>query len=134
LNKKDEAKAIATLKAEEAKYKVLIQQLKVQDTLKAKADGMLDGLESQVKNIPLVGDILASTIDFGGLKKEMGGIIGGITKNFMSLTAGGMSTGAAISKSFGDALPLLKSFGKMLKAIRPDNVSGGCSLLNQKSI
>jgi hypothetical protein len=43
---------------------------------------MLDGLESQVKNIPLVGDILASTIDFGGLKKEMGGIIGGITQNF----------------------------------------------------
>jgi hypothetical protein len=43
-------------------------------------------------------------------------IIGGITKNFMSLTADGMSTGAAISKSFGDALPLLKKFGKMLKA------------------
>jgi hypothetical protein len=59
---------------------------------------MLDGLESQVKNIPLVGDILASTIDFGGLKKEMGGVIGGITENFISLKKGGMaSTGSAIS-------------------------------------
>jgi hypothetical protein len=34
---------------------------------------MLDGLESQVKKIPIVGDILASTIRFRWIKKEMGG-------------------------------------------------------------
>jgi hypothetical protein len=92
------------------------KRVELQDNLQSKADGMLDGLESQVRNIPLVGDILASTIDFGGLKKEMGGILKGVTQNFMSLKAGGMSTGAAISKSFGAAIPSIMSFGASLYA------------------
>ena len=116
MNKADTTSALANLKIKAEEYKLEIQNLKVQDTLKAKADGMLDGLESKIKNIPLVGDILASTFDFGGMKKQLGGIVGGITKNFMSLTAGGMSTGAALKASFGAALPLLKSFGRMLLA------------------
>jgi methyl-accepting chemotaxis protein len=116
LNEADKQKLLETLKARRDEYKEMVKQQAVQDTITSKAGEMLDGLESQVKKIPIVGDILASTIDFGGLKKEMGGILGGITKNFMSLKAGGMSTGAALSQSFGAALPLLKQFGKMLLA------------------
>ena len=116
LSKEDKANLIKNLQTEEEKYKVLLQQLKVQNTLKAKADGMLDGLESQIKKVPIVGDILASTIDFGGLKKQMGGILGGITKNFMLLKAGGMGTGKAIGKSFMKAIPQVAAFGATLWA------------------
>lgn len=92
------------------------KRVKIQDSLQKKADAIFDGIESQVRKIPLVGDLLADTLDFGGMKKEFGGILKGVTQNFMSLKAGGMSTGAAISQSFGAALPLLKQFGKMLLA------------------
>ena len=116
LNEADKQKVLETLKARRDEYKVMIKQRAVQDSITSKAGEMLDTLESQVKKIPIVGDILASAIDFDGLKKEMAGIIGGITENFMSLKAGGMSTGEALSQSFGDALPLLKSFGKKVLA------------------
>ena len=81
------------------------KRVDLQDALQSKADGMLDGLESQIKNIPLGGDILASTVDFGGLKKQMGGIIGGITKNFTTLTGQGMAVGPAMAQSFKGAIP-----------------------------
>jgi len=87
------------------------KRVELQDALQSKADGMLDTLESQVKNIPLVGDMLASTIDFGGLKKEMGGILGGVAQNFTKLTGEGMAVGPAIAKSFGGAI---KSIGPLL--------------------
>jgi hypothetical protein len=97
-------------------FKVLVKEQKLRSDLKAKADGMLDGLESQVKKIPIVGDMLASTLDFGGLKKEMGGILSGITANFTMLKAGGMGTGKAIGKSFMKAIPQVASFGATLWA------------------
>jgi hypothetical protein len=89
---------------------------RIQDSLQSSADGMLDGLESQVKKIPIVGDLLASSIDFGGLKKEMGGILKGVTENFMLLKAGGMGTGNAIGKSFMTAIPQVAAFGATLWA------------------
>jgi len=97
-------------------FKVLVKEQKLRSDLKAKADGMLDGLESQVKKIPIVGDMLASTLDFGGLKKEMGGILSGITANFTMLKAGGMGTGKAIGKSFMKAIPQVAAFGATLWA------------------
>jgi len=115
LSEKDKDTLIESLQTEEATYKKTLEQLKVQNVLKAKADGMLDGLESQIKKVPIVGDILASTLDFGGLKKEMGVILGGVAKNFTELTDDGMAVGPALAKSFGGAIkgigPLLKNLG-----------------------
>ena len=88
----------------------------LQDELQTKADGMLDGLEGQIKQIPLVGDLLASTIDFGGLKKQMGGILKGITQQFVMLTAAGVPAGKAIGMSFRSAIPSIISFGASLWA------------------
>ena len=120
LNEKDKAKAIATLKIKSDEYKLEVKNLKLQDTLKTKSDGMLDGLESKIKKVPIVGDLLASTLDFGGLKKEMGGILGGVAKNFTTLKAGSMSTGKAIGKSFMKAIPQVAAFGATLwMAIAP---------------
>lgn len=92
------------------------KRVELQDTLQSKADSMLDGLESQIKGIPLIGGLLAKTIDFGGLKKQMGGILKGITTNFMLLKAGGMGTGKAIGKSFMKAIPQVAAFGATLWA------------------
>jgi len=47
----------------------------LQSELQTKADGMLDGLEGQIKKVPIIGDFLASTMDFKGLKKKMGKIL-----------------------------------------------------------
>ena len=116
LNEGDKKTVLAELKVQKDKYNSLIQQRKVQDTITSKANGMLDGLESQIKKVPIVGDLLASTLDFGGLKKEMGGIIGGITQNFTTLKAGGMGTGKAIGKSFMKAIPQVAAFGATLWA------------------
>lgn len=88
----------------------------LQDELQSKADGMLDGLEGQIKKIPVVGDILASTIDFGGLKKQMGGILKGMTQQFVMLTAAGVPAGTAIGMSFRSAIPSIISFGASLWA------------------
>ena len=104
----------------EKQLKALVKELKLRDELKSKSDSMLDGLESQIKNIPLVGDILASTLDFGELKKEMGGIIGGITENFTTLTGQGMAVGPAMAQSFKGAIPSIMAFGTSLyTAIAP---------------
>ena len=90
------------------------KRVEIQQELRSKADSMLDGLESQIKGIPLIGGLLAKTIDFGGLKKQMGGILKGITTNFMLLKAGGMGTGKAIGKSFMKAIPQVAAFGMTL--------------------
>ena len=88
----------------------------LQEELTTKADGMLDGLEGQIKNIPLVGGMLASTMDFGGLKEQMGGIMKGITQQFVMLTATGVPAGKAIGMSFRSAIPSIMSFGATLWA------------------
>ena len=88
----------------------------LQEELTTKADGMLDGLEGQIKNIPLVGGLLASAIDFGGLKEKMGGIMKGITQQFVMLTATGVPAGKAIGMSFRSAIPSIMSFGATLWA------------------
>ena len=116
LNEKDKADALANLKKKEAEYKLEVQQLKLREELKSKSDSMLDGLEAQIKNIPLVGDMLASTLDFGGLKKEMGDILGGVAKNFTDLTGDGMAVGPAMAQSFKGAIPSIMSFGASLYA------------------
>lgn len=86
------------------------------DDLTEKATGFLDDLETQVKNIPIIGDLLAHAIDFGGLKEQMGGIMQGITKQFVSLTAAGVPAGQAIGMSFKSAIPSVMSFGASLWA------------------
>ena len=88
----------------------------LQEELTTKANGMLDGLEGQIKNIPLVGSLLASTMDFGGLKEQMGGIMKGITQQFVMLTATGVPAGKAIGMSFRSAIPSIMSFGATLWA------------------
>lgn len=88
----------------------------LQEELTGKANGMLDGLEGQIKNIPLVGNLLASTMDFGGLKEQMGGIMKGITQQFVSLTAAGVPAGKAIGMSFRGAIKPIISFGASLYA------------------
>lgn len=88
----------------------------LQDQLTEKAGGMLDKLESQVKNIPIVGDLLASTMDFGGLKEQLGGVMKGITQNFVSLSKSGVPVGKAIGMSFKGAIPGIASFGAALWA------------------
>lgn len=88
----------------------------LQEELTGKANGMLDGLEGQIKNIPLVGNLLASTMDFGGLKEQMGGIMKGITQQFVSLTAAGVPAGKAIGMSFRGAIKPIMSFGASLWA------------------
>jgi len=92
------------------------KRVNLQDELQRKADGMLDGLEGQIKKIPIVGDMLASTIDFGGLKKQMGGILKGMTQQFVMLTAAGVPAGTAIGMSFRSAIPSIISFGASLWA------------------
>lgn len=92
------------------------QRRDLQDELQTKADGMLDGLEGQIKKIPVVGDFLASTIDFGGLKKQMGGVLKGMTQQFVALTAAGVPAGKAIGMSFRSAIPSIISFGASLYA------------------
>ena len=82
--------------------------------LESKAGGLLDKMESQVRNIPVVGDLLASTMDFGGLKEDMGDILNGVTKQFTSLTASGVPAGKAIGMSFSSAIPGIASFGMTL--------------------
>lgn len=88
----------------------------LQDELQSKADGMLDGLEGQIKKIPIVGDFLASTVDFGGLKEKMGGIFKGITQNFVSLTKSGVPVGRAIAMSFSSAIPAITGVATALAA------------------
>lgn len=88
----------------------------LQDELTTKANGMLDGLEGQIKNIPLVGSLLASTMDFGELKKKMGGIMKGITQQFVMLTAAGVPAGKAIGMSFRGAIKPIMTFGATLWA------------------
>ena len=116
LRAKDTQTALNSVKALEDTIEKEEHRVEIQDILQSKADGMLDGLESQVKNIPLIGDMLASTLDFGGLKKQMGGILTGITSNFTTLTAGGMGAGKAIGKSFMMAIPQVAAFGMTLWA------------------
>ena len=92
------------------------RRLEITKELESKANGMLDGLEGQIKGIPMIGGLLAQSMDFGGLKKQMGGILSGITTNFMTLTAGGMGAGKAIGQSFMTAMPQVAAFGATLWA------------------
>jgi hypothetical protein len=87
---------------------------KIVEELKSKSDGMLDGLQSSIEKIPFVGKMLSDKIDFGGLKKQMGGILGDVSKNFVSLRASGMSTGKALASSFKMLIPMVKSFAVAL--------------------
>jgi hypothetical protein len=88
----------------------------LQSELQTKADGMLDGLEGQIKKVPIIGDFLASTMDFKGLKKKMGKILKGVTQQFVALTAAGVPAGKAIGMSFRGAIKPIMSFGATLWA------------------
>ena len=92
------------------------KRVELQTNLQTKADAKLAGLEDQIRKIPIVGDMLASAIDFGGLKKQMGGILKGITQQFVALTAAGVPAGKAIGMSFRGAIKPIISFGASLYA------------------
>jgi hypothetical protein len=100
------------------KNKLRIQQEKervdLADDLKKKSDGLLDGLEGQIKKIPLIGGLLAKAVDFDELKEKMGGVLSGITKDFIKLKKPGVSTASAIGGSFKAAIPGIVSFGAAL--------------------
>lgn len=102
------------LNARKQSYELLLKEYDLRDELVTKAELEVDTYEKKIRDIPLIGDMLASKIDFGGLKEQMGGVIGGIAKNFTQLTGSGMAVGPAIAKSFTAAIPSIASFGAAL--------------------
>jgi len=114
LREGDTNQVLEELNSRKQSYELLLKELDLRDELVTKAELEVDTYEKKIRDIPLIGDMLASKIDFGGLKEQMGGVIGGIAKNFTELTNGGMAVGPAIAKSFTAAIPSIASFGAAL--------------------
>ena len=69
--------------------------------LEGKATGLLDKMESQVRGIPIIGDLLAHTMDMDSLKKKIGPVINNFTKSFTQASAAGQGFGGSLKTALG---------------------------------
>jgi hypothetical protein len=90
------------------------KRLAVTKELESKSNGLLDGLEAQVKGIPLIGGLLAEKMNIGGLKKQMGGIFSKITTGFAESAKTSSDFGTNLSAGMNNALPAIRGLAKGL--------------------
>ena len=69
--------------------------------LQDKANGLLDGFESQVRGIPIIGDLLAHTMNLDEIKENIGSLVNDFTKSFTQASAAGEGFGGSLKTALG---------------------------------
>jgi hypothetical protein len=111
------ASAKAYVDAEQETINLLGERDRILETINEKAGGFIDSIENGIKGIPVVGDLLASTMDFEGLKENFNtNIKESFTSGFMDVMNSGGTAMEAMSAGLTGAIGPAASFGATLWA------------------